>query len=136
MHDQFPRGRADPDPGRESGRGAGTPEPPFPAGQAARTFHRSRTLPAPDRLFMITAKRIVNYVGAEPFRPFRITTTSGRTYDIRHPEMVQVGRSTMTIFMSMSDDEDAAKEREVEVSLLLTESVEPLDVAARPQGTS
>ena len=83
---------------------------------------------------MISFQRIASYVGAEPFRPFRITTTSGRTFEIRHPEMVQVGRSTITIFTFLSDNQEEAKEREVKVSLLLTESVEPLDATARPQG--
>ncbi len=80
---------------------------------------------------MITFQRIASYVGAEPFRPFRITTAGGRTYDIRHPEMIQVGRSTITIFTFMSNDPEVATERTVEVSLLLTESIEPLDVPTR-----
>jgi len=83
---------------------------------------------------MISFQRIASYLGAEPFCPFRITTASGRTFEIRHPEMVQVGRSTMTIFTFLSDESEEAKEREVEVSLLLTESVEPLDATASPQG--
>jgi hypothetical protein len=58
----------------------------------------------------------------------------GRTFDIRHPEMIQLGRTTMTIFTFLSSAPEAAKDRQVEVSLLLTESVEPLDTAARPQG--
>jgi len=58
----------------------------------------------------------------------------GRTFEIRHPEMVQVGRTTMTIFASMSNDPNEAKERQIEVSLVLIESVEPLDAAVRPQG--
>jgi hypothetical protein len=83
---------------------------------------------------MISFQRIASYVGAEPFRPFRITTAGGRTFDIRHPEMIQVGRSTMTIFTFLSDLPDEAKEREVEVSLMLTESVEPIGATASPQG--
>jgi hypothetical protein len=82
---------------------------------------------------MISFQRIASYVGAEPFRPFRITTAGGRTFDIRHPEMIQVGRTTMTIFTYLSDNPEEAKERQVEVSLLLTESIEPLEVAAGPQ---
>jgi len=82
---------------------------------------------------MISFQRIASYVGAEPFRPFRITTAGGRTFEIRHPEMIQVGRSTMTIFTFLSDEPNEAKEREVEVSLLLTESVEPLGAPARSQ---
>ena len=79
---------------------------------------------------MITFQRIASYLGAEPFRPFRISLASGRTFEIRHPEMVQVGRTTMTIFTFLTNDPEGAKERQVEVSLLLTESVEPLDVPA------
>ncbi len=40
----------------------------------------------------------------------------------------------MTISMFLSDDPEDAKERQVEVSLLLTESVEPLDLTIRSQG--
>lgn len=83
---------------------------------------------------MISFQRIANYVGAEPFRPFRITTTSGRTFDIRHPEMIHVGRNTVIIYTFLSDNPEEAKERQVEVSLLLTESVEPLDATPHPQG--
>ncbi len=85
---------------------------------------------------MISFRRIASYVGAEPFRPFRVTTASGRTFEIRHPEMIQVGRATMTIFTFLNPDPGEANERQVEVSLLLTESVEPLDVPARPQEAS
>ena len=83
---------------------------------------------------MISHHKISSYVMSEPFRPFRITTASGRTFEIRHPEMVQVGRTTMTIFTILSDDPEDAKEQKVEVSLLLTKSVEPLDATIRPQG--
>jgi hypothetical protein len=69
---------------------------------------------------MISFQRIASCVEAEPFGPFRITTTSGRTFEIRHPEIVQVGRSTITIFTFLSDNQEEAEEREVEVSLLLT----------------
>jgi hypothetical protein len=83
---------------------------------------------------MISHQRMATYVHAEPFRPFRITLNGGRSFDIRHPEMIQLGRSTMTIFMHLDNETGGAHERQVEVSLLLTESVEPLDIAARPQG--
>lgn len=84
---------------------------------------------------MISFQRIASYVGAEPFRPFRITTSSGRSFEIRHPEMVQVGRSKMIIHTFMSNNLEEAKERQVEVSFHLTESVEPLDASARTTGT-
>ncbi len=30
------------------------------------------------------------WLKAEPFQPFRITMTAGRTYDVRHPEFVMI----------------------------------------------
>lgn len=74
---------------------------------------------------MMTANRLMNYVTAEPFRPFRIKMTGGETLEIRHPEMVQVGRTTATIFTWMSDESDEPTEREREISMILIESIEP-----------
>ena len=79
---------------------------------------------------MISLQRIGAYLTAEPFRPFRIKMTSGQTYDIRHPEMVQVGRSTMTIFSYWAENGEEAKQREHEVSLLLIESIETVETKA------
>jgi len=36
-------------------------------------------------------------VQQRPFVPFRIVTSSGQAYDIRHPELVMVGRRDLTI---------------------------------------
>jgi hypothetical protein len=85
---------------------------------------------------MISFQRIAKYIGAEPFRPFRITTASGRTFEIRHPEMIHLGRSTMIIFTHLSDNPEEVKEQQVEVSLLLTECVEPLDSTVHPKGAA
>ena len=83
---------------------------------------------------MITLQRLASYVGAEPFRPFRIRMASGQTLEVRHPEMISVRRSSATIYFTLSDDPELAKEREREASLLLMESVEPLDAAATTGG--
>lgn len=81
---------------------------------------------------MMTNRRILNYVNAEPFQSFRIKMTSGETFDIRHPEMIQVGRTTASVFMWMNDDEEEPKEQVREISILLIESTEPLGAAATP----
>ena len=77
---------------------------------------------------MISFQRLAQYVGAEPFRPFRIGMASGQTFEIRHPEMISVGRSTARIYTFMIDE--GSPQRKHEVSLLLMESVEPLDVTS------
>ncbi len=34
------------------------------------------------------------FLRRRPFRPFRITLTDGRSYEIHHPELMMVGRSS------------------------------------------
>jgi hypothetical protein len=60
--------------------------------------------------------------------------TSGQTFEIRRPEMIAVNRTFALIFTHLSDDPEEARQREFEVSLLLMESVEPLDVTAAQEG--
>jgi hypothetical protein len=83
---------------------------------------------------MISFQRLARYVGAEPFRPFRIGMASGQTFEIRHPEMISVGRSTAHIYSFLSEEAEESKQREHEVSLLLMESVEPLDATPVQDG--
>ena len=82
---------------------------------------------------MIAFQRLARFVGAEPFRPFRISMASGQSFDIRHPEMISINRSTAQIVTFLSDQEDS-RQREHEVSLLLMESVEPLDLTSTQDG--
>jgi len=44
------------------------------------------------------------FLGQEPFRPFRVTLTDGREYEIRHPELVALGRSSLFIGFPRPDD--------------------------------
>jgi len=81
----------------------------------------------------MTPMEIVRHVFAEPFRPFRIHTASGRTFEIRHPEVVQMGRSTLTIYAPLADVPDA-KEPWYKISLMLIESIEPLDAPVQTRG--
>jgi hypothetical protein len=71
---------------------------------------------------MMTPQAILGYVRTEPFRPFRVHLASGRTFDIRHPEMIKVLRSNLMIFKATADNADLFDEWE-SVSLMLTESI-------------
>ena len=76
---------------------------------------------------------LLTWVRATPFRPFRIILNSGRSYDIRHPEMVRVGRSYINIFSFAGEPADPHEKMEM-VSLLLVERIEPLEApASAPQ---
>ncbi len=73
---------------------------------------------------MITSQKLHDYVAAEPFRPFRISMASRQTFDIRHPEMILVGRTSVSVY-TKTDFEQNVKWHDV--SLMLMETVEPLD---------
>jgi hypothetical protein len=77
---------------------------------------------------MITLRTLSEYVAAEPFRPFRIRMASGQTFDIRHPEMVLIGKVSTKIYDVVGDDKS---ERWRDVSMMLMESVEPMEALAQ-----
>jgi hypothetical protein len=79
---------------------------------------------------MMTYHTLGHWVTAEPFRPFRIRMASGQTYEIRHPEMIAVKRTSARISYFASETKPDG-ERESELSLMLMEAVEPLDVPAQ-----
>lgn len=82
---------------------------------------------------MLTPRVVLDFVTAEPFRPFRLHMASGRTFDVGHPEMVKVGRSSMTVYMRPEGD-PGLSEHWQEVSLMLLESVEPAASQATAAG--
>ena len=67
----------------------------------------------------------MEHVFAEPFVPLRIHTASGRAFEVRHPEFIKMGRSTVTIYATPEKDPDGPQRWE-EVSMLLIESIAPL----------
>lgn len=77
---------------------------------------------------MMTRQTILDYVKAEPFRPFRIHMASGRTFDIRHPEMLKVLKSYVVVFESGGNETDLSDRFET-ISLMLTESVSYLELS-------
>jgi hypothetical protein len=81
---------------------------------------------------MITTQDILNYLHAQPFRPFRVQVADGQTFDVRHPEMARVGRDSMVLFTFVSDEPEIVDRWET-VSLMMIERISHLDPAI-PQG--
>ncbi|HEV3120915.1 MAG TPA: hypothetical protein VGY53_03390 [Isosphaeraceae bacterium] len=79
---------------------------------------------------MMTPQSMLGYLKAEPFRPFRIHVASGRTFDIRHPEMLKVLRSNVLVVKTTADTPEIPDEWE-SVSLMLTESISHLETPVR-----
>ncbi len=73
---------------------------------------------------MMTYRKLGEYVAAEPFRPFRIKMASGQSFDIRHPEIILVGRVSARVYATTGSEQN---EKWHDASMLLMETVEPLD---------
>jgi hypothetical protein len=81
---------------------------------------------------MMTYRKLGEYVAAEPFRPFRIRMASGQSFDIKHPEMILVGRTSARVHDAEGDGNEAWRD----VSLLLMETIEPMDAPAHQKGNA
>ena len=73
---------------------------------------------------MIAREVLRSYIQQQPFRPFQLRMTSGRTYDIRHPEMVRLAQTWLLVFHYSEPDYPDFWDT---VSLMLMESVSYLD---------
>lgn len=78
---------------------------------------------------MMTPTDVLGYLKAVPFKPFRINMASGQTFEVRHPEMLRVGRSSLILFTLVSDQPEIHDRWET-ISLMLIEHISLLDVVA------
>lgn len=72
-----------------------------------------------------------------PFKPFRVVMSSGKTYDVRHPEMALLTRSDLLVGIDDADDEVPADFKIC--ALLHVTAVEPVESApaeAKSNGTA
>lgn len=72
---------------------------------------------------MIPASILKTHLQMQPFVPFRIILTGGKTIDVPHPEMVRIGRATFIVFEPDQQDSDLFDKYST-VSLLLVERIE------------
>ena len=66
----------------------------------------------------------------QPFEPFRIHLTDGTTYEVRHPELVMVGRRSAVVGVSDSDEQPPFYDRQTTVALVHIVRLEPLAATA------
>ena len=76
---------------------------------------------------------LLPFIRQRPFVPFRLVTTDGTAYEIRHPEMLMPGRRTVIVGLP-DNPQVAAFDRVVTVSMLHVQRLEPMDGAAKPGG--
>ena len=66
-------------------------------------------------------------VGRRPFEPFRLVMSSGQTYDVRHPEMAWLTRTSILVGLEGSQDHVPAEFKIC--SMLHVTAIEPLNIA-------
>jgi hypothetical protein len=79
----------------------------------------------------MSADDLLPLLRRRPFLPFRLVTTDGTAYEVRHPEMLMPGRRTVTVGLP---DNPAVPiyDQQVIVSLLHVQRLEPLQPSAAP----
>ncbi len=71
---------------------------------------------------------VLTWLHATPFVPFRILMNSGRTYEVRHPELVRLLRTNLMLF-TPSGQPDVYDRAEM-LGLVLIERIEPVTTGA------
>jgi hypothetical protein len=66
------------------------------------------------------------HLRSQPFRPFRVTLTDGRTYEVLYPDLAMVGHSTVSIGLARPNATKPVYDRLVTVSLLHITQIEPI----------
>ena len=79
---------------------------------------------------MITSAEIKDRLSEQPFAPFRIVTSSGKEYDILHPEFLMVGRRVLGIGTPRRQGEDEIDGIHV-ISVLHVTALETLATQAK-----
>jgi len=77
---------------------------------------------------VLAPSQILSYIKAQPFRPFRVQMASGNGFDIKHPEIIKVGKNFAIVF-TYAPGQDVLVDEWETVSLMLAESVSHLDSA-------
>ena len=67
----------------------------------------------------------------QPFEPFRIILTTGATYDIRHSDLLWIGRRSAMIGLT-NDPNGTVYDRSIKVDLLHIVGIEELPLSSPP----
>ena len=76
---------------------------------------------------MIRIEDIHNLLHDAPFKPFRLFLSNGRSYEVRHPELVMIGRSSLLIGTPARDVTVTAFDSYSTVSMLHLTDIEMMN---------
>jgi len=75
---------------------------------------------------MMSFERVLDYIVAEPFCPFRLKLASGQTFDVRNPDLIYVGIKSVDMYGAAGSDETEKWHR---IPLAQIDALEPFDNA-------
>ncbi|MFL5245892.1 MAG: hypothetical protein ACJ8FY_27790 [Gemmataceae bacterium] len=75
---------------------------------------------------------LIEALRRRPFQPFRMHVTDGTIYEVRHPEMVLVNRSTAFVFSPAPNLPAPAVSKLETVALLHIIRFDPMETPAAP----
>jgi hypothetical protein len=73
---------------------------------------------------------LLQLLRTRPFRPFRLSLSDGRQFEVRHPETAMVGRSTTHVGIPASDGPEGQMDRIVVCALIHITTTEPIEDSA------
>jgi hypothetical protein len=79
----------------------------------------------------MTLQTFRELLSRRPFKPFRLVMSSGKSYEVRHPEMAWLTRTD--ILVGLGEEDGIPAEFKI-CSLLHVTTVEPLSSRRRPAG--
>ena len=77
----------------------------------------------------MTVQTFRDLLAQQPFKPFRLVMSSGQLYEVRHPEMAMLTRTSILVGIDVAEDGVPAEFKIC--SLLHVTAVEPLPSAVR-----
>jgi hypothetical protein len=79
----------------------------------------------------MTPEELRDELRQQPFQPFRLVMSDGEGYDIRHPDLLWIGKRTAYVGLTGQPGQTFF-ERAVKVDLLHVIRIVPLDAATTP----
>jgi hypothetical protein len=81
-------------------------------------------------------EELLTHLRRRPFEPIRIHLTDGRSFKVRHPEMVLPGRRSAVIGVPAAHETEPLYDHRVTVDLLHIVSIQPIPASSTPNGQS
>jgi hypothetical protein len=76
---------------------------------------------------IMTPKDILDLIQQRPFEPFRLYLSDGAVFEVRHPELAMVGRSTVTVGIPSKDSQEPVYDHLVKCTLVHITRTEPIN---------